>query len=214
MAYHFKEEDERRQTMKGSIIIVLFFVLGIFVSLYDLLPINLQYYNLSFYALCALMFCVGISVGSDSKTLQSFRQINPGFYLLPVLTIVGTLTGCFVISFFLEEHSATDCMAVGAGFGYYSLSSIIITEYKGAELGTIALLANIMREIIALLAAPLLVKWFGKLAPISVGGATTMDTTLPIITRCSGKEFIVISIFHGCLVDFSVPFLVTLLCSI
>lgn len=200
--------------MKGSIIIVSFFVLGILVSLYGLFPFDPQEYNLSFYALCALMFCVGISVGSDSKTLLSFRRINPRFFLLPILTIVGTLTGCFVVSFFLKGHSATDCMAVGAGFGYYSLSSIIITEYKGAELGTIALLSNIMREIIALLAAPLLVKWFGKLAPISVGGATTMDTTLPIITRCSGKEFIVISIFHGCLVDFSVPFLVTLLCSI
>ena len=105
-------------------------------------------------------------------------------------------------------------MAVGAGFGYYSLSSIIITEYKNAELGTIALLSNIMREIIALLAAPFLVSFFGKLAPISVGGATTMDTTLPIITRCSGQEYVIVSIFHGCTLDFLVPFLVTLLCSI
>ena len=45
-------------------------------------------------------------------------------------------------------------MAVGAGFGYYSLSSIFITEYKGPELGTIALLSNITREIITLLFAP------------------------------------------------------------
>ena len=89
-----------------------------------------------------------------------------------------------------------------------------IGQIKGAELGTIALLSNIMREIIALLCAPLLVKFFGKLAPISVGGATTMDTTLPIITRCSGQEFVIVSIFHGFIVDFSVPFLVTLFCSI
>lgn len=114
----------------------------------------------------------------------------------------------------MSKWGASDCMAVGAGFGYYSLSSIFITEYKGPELGTIALLSNIMREIITLLCAPLLVKYFGKLAPISVGGATTMDTTLPIITRYSGKEFVIISIFHGFVVDFSVPFLVTLLCSI
>ena len=114
----------------------------------------------------------------------------------------------------MSQRGALDCMAVGAGFGYYSLSSIFITEYKGPELGTIALLSNIMREIIALLCAPLLVKYFGQLAPISVGGATTMDTTLPIITGYSGKEFIIISIFHGFVVDFSVPFLVTFLCSI
>ena len=76
-------------------------------------------------------------------------------------------------------------------------------------MGTLALTANIIREIITLLGAPLLVCWFGKLAPICAGGATTMDTTLPVITRFSGKEFVVISIFHGFIVDFSVPFLVT-----
>lgn len=81
-------------------------------------------------------------------------------------------------------------------------------------MGTIALLANICREILTLLAAPLLVRWFGRLAPISAGGATTMDTTLPVITRASGQEFVVVSIFHGFVVDFSVPFLVTLFCSL
>ncbi|MFI3322463.1 MAG: lysine exporter LysO family protein, partial [Rikenellaceae bacterium] len=117
-------------------------------------------------------------------------------------------------SFFLEGRTAADTMAVGAGFGYYSLSSIFITEYKGAELGTIALLSNIIRELITLLLAPLLVVWFGRLAPISAGGATTMDTTLPIITRFSGEEFVVLSIFHGTVVDFTVPFLVPFFCSI
>ena len=159
------------------------------------------------------MFCVGISIGNDPQTLKSFRSLNPRLLFLPVMTILGTLAGCAVVSLFLSHRSPSDCMAVGSGFGYYSLSSIFITEYKGAELGTIALLSNIMREIIALLCAPLLVKFFGKLAPISVGGATTMDTTLPIITRCSGQEFVIVSIFHGFIVDFSVPFLVTLFCT-
>jgi hypothetical protein len=94
------------------------------------------------------------------------------------------------------------------------VGTVTITEYKGPELGTIALLSNITREIITLLFAPLLVRWFGNLAPISAGGATTMDTTLPIITRYSGQSFVVVSIFHGFVVDFSVPFLVTLFCSI
>ena len=105
-------------------------------------------------------------------------------------------------------------MAVGSGFGYYSLSSIFITQYKGAELGTIALVANVVRELITLLGAPLLVRWFGKLAPISAGGATTMDTTLPIITQTSGKELVPVSIYHGFVMDFSVPFVVTFFCQL
>lgn len=160
------------------------------------------------------MTSVGISVGNDPQTLRNFRTLNPRLIFLPVMTIVGTLAGTAVISLLLTHRSLTDCLAIGSGFGYYSLSSIFITEYRGAELGTIALLANISREIITLLAAPLLVRWFGRLAPISAGGATTMDTTLPIITRTSGQEFVVVSIFHGFTVDFSVPFLVTLFCSL
>lgn len=200
--------------MKGSLIIISFFVIGTLCGFYHLLPPSVTNSNLSYYALCGLMFCVGISIGNDPNTLKSFRSLNPRLIFLPIMTICGTLAGCAIAGIFMSNHSSSDCMAVGAGFGYYSLSSIFITEYKGPELGTIALLSNIMREILALLGAPLLVRYFGKLAPISVGGATTMDTTLPIITKCSGKEFIIISIFHGFIVDFSVPFLVTLFCSI
>ena len=209
--------------MKGSLIIVSFFVLGTLCGVFHLIPIDIVVDSkVSFYALCALMFSVGISVGNDPQTLKNFRSLNPRLIFLMgltqlftgVLTILGTLAGSAAVSLILTHRSLTDCLAVGSGFGYYSLSSIFITEYKGAELGTIALLANISREILTLLAAPLLVRWFGNLAPISAGGATTMDTTLPIITRTAGQQFVVVSIFHGFVVDFSVPFLVTLFCSI
>ncbi|MCD8293475.1 MAG: lysine exporter LysO family protein, partial [Prevotellaceae bacterium] len=138
----------------------------------------------------------------------------PRMLLLPVMTIVGTWAGCLVAALFLTHRSVADCLAVGSGFAYYSLSGIFITEYKGAELGTVALLSNIFRELLTLVAAPLMVRFFGKLAPISAGGATTMDTTLPIIMRTSGDRFMVVSIYHGFVVDFTVPFLVTFFCSI
>ena len=207
-------QKERRQGMKGSLIIVGFFVLGTICGVCHLLPFDIAETNISYYALCALMFSVGLSVGNDPQTLKNFRSLNPRLVFLPIMTILGTLAGSAAVSLILTHRSITDCLAVGSGFGYYSLSSIFITEYKGAELGTIALLANISREILTLLAAPLLVRWFGNLAPISAGGATTMDTTLPIITRTAGQQFVVVSIFHGFVVDFSVPFLVTLFCSI
>lgn len=201
--------------MKGSLIIIGFFVLGTLCGVSHLIPIDIVMDSrISFYALCALMFSVGLSVGNDPQTLKNFRSLNPRLVFLPIMTILGTLAGSAAVSLILTHRSLTDCLAVGSGFGYYSLSSIFITEYKGAELGTIALLANISREILTLLVAPLLVRWFGNLAPISAGGATTMDTTLPIITRTAGQQFVVISIFHGFVVDFSVPFLVTLFCSI
>ena len=122
---------------------------------------------------------------------------------------MGTFAGSLVAWWLLDHRGVTDVLAVGSGFGYYSLSSILITEYKGAELGTVALLANITRELFTLLAAPLLVRFFGTLAPIAAGGATTMDTTLPIISQTSGREYVPVSIYSGFVTDFSVPFLVT-----
>ena len=198
--------------MKGSLIIVGFFILGIVCGLMGWLP-SLDD-NLSFLTLCALLFCVGMTVGNNTTLLKSFKRLDPRLMLLPLMTIIGTLVATAVAALGLPHRSLTDCLAVGSGFGYYSLSSILITQYRGPDLGTVALLANIIREVITLLGAPLMVRWFGPLAPISSGGATTMDTTLPIITRTSGEDFVILSLFHGFLVDFSVPFLVSFFCSL
>lgn len=202
------------RALRGSGIIVGFFIAGVCIGVFGRVPQVLLTSEVSFYALCALMGCVGLNIGHSPETLRSFRTLNPRLALLPVCTIIGTWAGSAFFSLLLEHRSLTDCLAIGSGFGYYSLSSIFITEYKGAEMGTVALLANIVRELITLLAAPLLVRWFGRLAPIAAGGATTADTTLPIITQTSGQDLAVVSIFHGFVVDFSVPFLVTLWCSI
>lgn len=198
--------------MKGSLIIVSFFALGILCGACNWIPSEWISGDMSFYALCGLMFCVGISIGHDPQTVQNFRSLNPRLMLLPLCTILGTLSAAALFSLVFSHRTTPECMAIGSGFGYYSLSSIFITEYKGAELGTVALLSNIAREIITLLCAPLMVRWFGNLAPISSGGATTMDTTLPIITQSAGQKYVIVSIFHGFVVDFSVPFLVTFFC--
>ena len=200
--------------MRGSLIIVAFFIAGLLLARWGWIPSSLSEGDVSIWALYALMFLVGISIGSDTQALKAIRGQHWKILWVPVATWAGTLVGTALASLLLPSRNLADCLAVGSGFGYYSLSSIFITEYRGAELGTIALAANIIREIITLLGAPLLVCWFGKLAPICAGGATTMDTTLPIITRFSGKEFVVISIFHGFIVDFSVPFLVTFFCKL
>ena len=201
-------------SMKSSLIILSFFATGLLLGISRIFPAEWVQSNLSFYVLCLLMFSVGISIGQDRNAFRQFRSLSPRMLFLPVMTVFGTYLGVMVVGLFFRERTLTEYLAVGSGFGYYSLSSILITQYKGVELGTIALLANIFREILTLLLAPWMVKYFGKLAPISAGGATTMDTTFPVIVRNSGKEYSIVSIYHGFVMDFSVPFLVTLFCSI
>ncbi len=200
--------------MKGSLIIVGFFILGIAAGLSGMVPESIIDGDLTFYALCALLLCVGIGIGSDRNIVTKFKSLDVRMALLPLGTALGTFAGSLVVSFILSGRSPLDCLAVGSGFGYYSLSSIFITENKGAELGTIALLANIIREMATLLLSPVLAKVFGPLAPISSGGVTSMDTTLPIIMASSGEQYSAVSIFHGLILDFSIPFLVTFWCTL
>ena len=207
--------------MKGSLIVVGFFALGCVLGWSGRLPDVVFDYDFSVYVFYLLMFQVGLSIGSDKKLKDILGSIRPKLLLVPFATIAGTLVFSALVSLLLTQWSVFDCLAVGSGFAYYSLSSILITQLKesslgvqlATELGTIALMANIMREIMALLGAPLFVKYFGRLSPICAGGATTMDTTLPIITRYSGKDLVFISIFHGIIVDFTVPFFVSFFCS-
>ena len=172
--------------MKNSIIVFLFFCAGCLLGFSG--EIKLDAHHISLYILYALMLQVGIRLAS----------------------------------LLLSRWSVFECMAVGSGFAYYSLSSILITQFKepsiglqlATELGTIALLSNIIREMMALLGSPLIEKYFGKLAPISAAGVNSMDVVLPAITRYSGKEMIPVAILHGILIDFSVPLFVSFFCSL
>jgi len=179
-------------------------MLGLTKFLPDILIEN----NLSMYVLYILLFVIGIGIGADTKVLKVIKESNIKIILVPLCVVIGSLSGAAAISLFLTDISPKEAMAVGAGFGYYSLSSVLITEINGETLGTIALLANILREILTLLATPIFVKYFGKLAGIAAGGATSMDTTLPIISEYSGKEWAIISIFSGFVLTILVPILV------
>jgi len=200
--------------MKSSLIIVGFFFCGIMGGLFSLVPEFLQNKDLSNYVLYGLMFFVGVNIGTDKNGWSIIKKVKFKILLVPLSVITGTLSGVAFISVFIKEISLKDSLAIGSGFGYYSLSSVFITKLAGSVLGVVALLSNIMREIAALLLAPLFVKYFGKLAPIAAGGATSMDTTLPVITKFSGMEYAIIAVFNGTVLTIIVPFLVTLILTV
>ena len=160
--------------MKGSLIVVGFFALGCLLGWSGWLPDVVIENDITVYVLYLLMFQVGLSIGSDKKLKDILGSIRPKLLLVPLATIAGTLVFSALVGLLLTQWSVFDCLAVGSGFAYYSLSSILITQLKepfwgvqlATELGTIALMANIMREIMALLGAPLFVKYFGRLSPI------------------------------------------------
>lgn len=209
--------------MKGSLMILSSFAAGVLLASCGLFPEGIDISNLSGYILYLLMLLVGLSLGLDSGLVSTIKSQPVRMLLLPISTMVGTFVGALIAWGVLQMPvfygagkglALVDAMSVSSGFGYYSLSSILLNEARGAEIGTMALAANIIRELLTIVCAPLLVRLFGPLAPVSAGGATTMDTTLPIIQRCSGNAFVPVSIFHGVVMDFSVPLFLTLFVSL
>lgn len=197
--------------MKSSVLLLLCFVAGLLGSAAGLFPTVFYHPELTIYTLFLLLFLVGMGIGGNRQTWHLLRRANVRLLLVPLSIVAGTLLGAGLCSFLLPTVSGREALAVGAGFGYYSLSSILITELHGQQLGVVALLANILREILTLLLTPLLARCCGQLAPIASGGATTMDTTLPIISRFLSQEYALVAVFSGVILTVLVPVLVTLM---
>ncbi len=194
--------------MKSTLFTVAAFTVGILTGLSQFLSFDLAGSHMVEYLVYLLIFLVGVGVGSNSTVWVFIKRVHFKIFLVPLTVIIGTLAGTILFSTVLPSLSVGDSVTVGLGFGYYSLSSVIITQLDGEELGIIALLANLMREIATLLFAPFFARIFGRLAPIAAGGATAMDTTLPVIVKSSGEEYTVVALFSGMVLTLLVPILI------
>ena len=99
--------------------------------------------------------------------------------------------------------------AIASGMGWYSLAGATISNLGGAELGSIAFLSNLMREIFAFLLIPVLAVQCNSAACISAAGATSEDTTLPVLLKYTNEETVVISVLHGIICSFFAPIMIS-----
>lgn len=164
--------------------------------------------GLTEYVLVVLMFAVGMGLGFDISAFGILRELRCKVLLVPLCIMAGTFLGAIAAWLLLPGMALHETLGVGAGFGYYSLSSVIITQLGDPALGSTALLSNIFRELFSLAAAPLLARLFGLMAPLASAGATAMDTCLPVIVRFSGERYGIIAVFSGMVLTLAVPVLV------
>jgi uncharacterized membrane protein YbjE (DUF340 family) len=197
--------------MKDSLIIFGFFVAGIALGSSSALPGANPGPDAALYALYALILLVGVVIGGDPRLGEIVRDLRPRILLVPCSIALGTLGGSVLYAWLFDAPGLADTLAIGSGFGYYSLSSVMIDRLSGKSAGAVALLANMVREVFTLLFTPLLVRCFGKLAPIASGGATAMDTTLPVIAKFSGKEMAFVAVISGLVLTLAAPVLISLI---
>jgi len=89
--------------MKNSLIIVGFFIMGVLIGIFKLMPKALLQTELSTYALYILMFLVGIGIGLDKSAWKIIRKVNFKIVLVPITVIIGTAIGVSVVSIFLKD---------------------------------------------------------------------------------------------------------------
>lgn len=208
--------------MKWSAIVISFFVAGIFIGKSGIISADILPPHISTYLLYILIIQVGLGIGSSDSISRMYKEIHPSAFLIPLGTVIGSIAFAAMASLVFKWISWSDCVAVGSGFGYYSLSSVLITEIKApliglqmaAKLGALSLLVNICRELTSLIFAPLFRRYFGRYGIIASAGITSVDVLLPSIIRYSGKEMIPTAIINSIVLELLVPFLVTFFCSI
>ncbi|MCB6365363.1 lysine exporter LysO family protein [Intestinibacillus massiliensis] len=163
--------------------------------------------------LYALMFSVGISVGANKLMLRKIKQYNIRVVAIPIGVTIGSLLGGFACAPILG-HSLQTGAAIAGGMGWYSLSGIMVTELLGAPAGTVAFLSSLLREVLAFCLIPLLMRRTNAFAAIALAGATSEDTTLPVLIRYGGEDVALIAVINGMLCSAFVPVLINLVCKI
>jgi len=192
-----------------TIKIILILIVGI-LSGFFILPESI-YQNTGLLldiGLCCLLFFVGIDIGNNKETFKNLKNVGFKVLIVPVFAIAGSLFGGVLCSY-IFKMDLFGSLAIASGLSWYTLAPIIITPYS-AELGAIAFLTNVFREVMAFILIPFIAKHIGYLETIAVGGAISMDTGLPIITKNTSQEVVIISFISGIIMSLAVPVLVTL----
>lgn len=156
--------------------------------------------------LCLLLFFVGIDLGSNKDIFANLKTVGFKILIVPAATIVGSLTGGIVCSI-IFKMDMFGALAIASGMSWYTLSAIIITPVS-SQLGAVAFLTNVFREILAFVSIPFIAKHIGYLETIAAGAAISMDTGLPMVTKNTNQEVAVISFISGVIISLSVTVLV------
>ncbi|MCX8083773.1 MAG: lysine exporter LysO family protein [Calditerrivibrio sp.] len=180
--------------------------LGVFLTQNGIVPYPLIHYSndITDYALYMLLFFVGFEIGRDKESMKRLFTADRFAFVVPIGTIIGTFIGGVLAGIVLQMEMKY-ALAIASGFGWYSLSAVMITKSIGADMGSIAFLANVFRETISIVSIPIIAKRINGFVAIAPAGATSMDTTLPIIQRYGGDEAAVVAFIHGFVLSALVP---------
>ncbi|MGO3741877.1 lysine exporter LysO family protein [Kerstersia sp.] len=153
--------------------------------------------------LLILIVLVGVDLGQvDLKgRLWSFKA-----FATPLLVVLGSLLGACAAAWVTGEALQT-ALALASGFGWFSLSSVMIGDALGQDYGTIALMTDLLRELLAIV----ILYMAGMRYPLPAVGsaaATALDTTLPIVKQTCAPDIVPLALVSGFILTVLAPLMI------
>jgi len=158
-------------------------------------------------SLITLLFVMGLSFGLHREAMAELKKTGFKVLVVPFAIASGSILGGLVGGLVLGVN-VFGSMAVSAGYGWYTLAGPLVGQLFGPEFGALGFTVNFLRELLTITTISLAVR-IDRYAPIALGGATTMDTTLPIIVRYCGSEALITAFASGFTLSLIAPFTIT-----
>lgn len=150
--------------------------------------------------LLALIVLVGIDLAHVKLSSHWFSW---AVLSVPVLVVIGSFVGAAAASWATGEAMRTS-LALSSGFGWFTLSSVMVGHHLGQTYGTMALMTDLFRELIAIVALYAI----GRYQPaIGIGsaGATALDSTLPIVKQACHPDAVPLALVSGFILTILAP---------
>jgi len=157
-------------------------------------------------ALFLLLFVMGLAFGIDKEAVGKLKARGLRILIIPVVVALGSVLGGLVGGVILGLN-VFGSMAVTAGFGWYTVTGPLLTQVLGSQWGALGFTANFLRELLTIVLVSVWVR-VDKFGAVASGGATTMDTTLPVIVRYCGSDVLVAAFSSGFVLSMLAPFMV------
>lgn len=158
-------------------------------------------------ALILLIFITGLIFGVDKNAVEKLRRAGIKVLMLPAAIVAGSIFGGLIGGILLGANIYA-AMGVCAGVGWYTLTGPLAGQLFGVKWGAIGFVVNFLRELLTIISAPI-TKKIDKYAPIAMGGATTMDTTLSICYCYCGQDSLIIAFTSGFILTLIAPIAIT-----
>lgn len=155
-------------------------------------------------ALIFLLALVGMQLRNSSMTLRQIILNRRGILVASVVA-VSSLVGGALAALLLGLPLNTG-LAMASGYGWYSLSGIVLTDAFGPVVGSAAFFNDLARELCAIMLIPTLVR-SSRSSALGLCGATSMDFTLPVLQRSGGLDMVPPAVVHGFLLSLIAPIL-------